>query len=298
MEPVQDQDLTGTTVSRYTIVAMIAAGGQGTVYRGRDQQLCRDVAIKVLNPERVPDPAARRRLKVEAQVLSRLNNPYVAGVHDLVTERGRDFMVMEYVPGATLREVLAGGPLPVPEVLRLGRQLARGLAAAHDAYIVHCDVKPANIKITTSGELKILDFGLAKLMPAAAVLDNASRTGSDGAVMGTVPYMSPEGLRGETTDRRIDIFSAGAVLYEMATGFPAFPQRNLARLVEAIQHAEPQAPSVVNPSVPLALENVIVRAMQKEPGARYQHALEMAESLEELTSGGRSIGRRAVASIA
>lgn len=299
MEPVHDQDLTGMTASHYSIVALIAAGGQGRVYRGRDRRLYREVAIKVLSSDRLRDPAARRRLKSEAQVLSRLNHPNVARVYDFVTQDGRDFMVMEYVPGATLREVLAGGPLPAAEVLRLGSQLARGLAAAHEAYVVHCDIKPGNIKITSSGELKILDFGLARLMPAAAVLDNASRTESDAAIVGTVPYMSPEGLRGETTDRRIDIFSAGVVLYEMATGFPAFPQRNLARLVEAIQHAEPEAPSAVNPHLPLALEDVIVKAMQKDPDRRYQRALEMAESLEDLTPAGRPLGApRAIESIA
>ena len=287
MEPVQDEDLTGQTVGPYRIVALIGTGGQGRVYRGLHRRLPREVAIKVLASDRLCDPAARRSLVLEASALSRLSHPHVAGIHDLLSHSGRDFLVMEFVPGATLRDVLAGGPLPPWEVLRLGAQMARGLAAAHAANIVHRDVNPSNIKITTGGELKILDFGLAKLLRAGALLDNASRTPTDAAVVGTIPYMSPEQLRGDAADPRGDVFSAGVVLYEMATGCPAFPQRSLATLIEAIQHVEPQAPSAVNPLVPLALEDVIVRAMQKDPRDRQQGALEMAASLEELAPVGR-----------
>jgi eukaryotic-like serine/threonine-protein kinase len=281
MASVDDIDLTGRTMGRYSIVALIATGGQGRVYRGRDECLRRDVAIKVLSPRGVAD-VARRRLITEARVLSRLNHRNVAGIYDFVSDAGRDFIVMEFVPGATLREILAGGPLPAYEVLRLGAQMARGLASAHAANVVHRDVKPANLKITSSGELKILDFGIARLLPAGALLDNATRTATSGGVMGTIPYMAPEQLQGEDADERTDIFSIGTVLYEMATGSAAFPQRNVAALVEAILHEDPPSPSTINPHVPLALEYVITQAMQKGRRERYQSALELASSLEML----------------
>jgi serine/threonine protein kinase len=227
---------------------------------------------------------------MEAQALSRLNHPHVARVYDFVVENGRDYIVMEFVAGATLRDMLAGGPLPAGEVLRLGSQIAHGLACAHAANVVHRDIKPANLKITSFGELKILDFGLAKLLPAGAILDNATRTPASGAVVGTVPYMAPERLRGEDADERSDIFSAGTVLYEMATGTAAFPQRNIAALVEAIQHEEPAAPTAVNPHLPVALERIILKAMQKDRAMRHGSAGELAASLDRLS--GRAAPRR------
>jgi len=290
MTPVEDVDFTGRTVDHYAIVALIQAGGQGRVYRGRDQRLHRDVAIKVLRPAHAPDSISRRLLITEARALSRMNHPHVAGVYDFVTQGERDFMVMEYVPGATLQEILAGGPLPPPEVLRLGSQLARGLAASHAANVVHCDIKPGNLKITSSGELKILDFGVARLLPAGLLLDSAT-TPSGTTVVGTVPYMAPEQLRGEKADERSDIFSVGVVLYEMATGRHAFPDRNLARLVEAIQHQDPPPASAVNPLVPRALEDIITDTMQKEASERPQSAIELAVTLEELIPGSRSLAR-------
>jgi serine/threonine-protein kinase len=285
MEPDKDEDLTGRTVDHYAIVALIGAGGQGHVYRGRDERLHRDVAIKVLRPGR-GSAAGRRGLIAEARTLSLLNHPHVAGVYDFVTHGRRDFLVMEFVPGATLRDILAGGPLPSWEVVRLGAQVARGLAAAHAANVVHRDIKPSNLKITSSGELKILDFGVAKLMPAGTVVDNTTRTPSRVSGGGTIPYMAPEQLRGEPSDQRSDIFSVGVVLYEMATGYAAFPQRNLAALVEAVQHQEPAQPTAANPHVPVAVEQVIAMAMRKDPAARYQSASAMAEALEALMPHG------------
>jgi eukaryotic-like serine/threonine-protein kinase len=282
MAPVKDEDLTGRTVDHYEIVALIAAGGQGRVYRARDERLHRDVAIKVLDPVRAADPCRRAGLIAEARVLSLLNHPHVAGIYDFVTHGRRDFIVMEFVPGATLRDILAGGPLPSSEVVRLGAQIARGLAAAHEANVVHRDIKPSNIKVTSSGELKILDFGVATLMPSGAVVDNNTSDSSPSAIGGTVPYMAPEQLRNDTTDERTDIFSVGAVLYEMATGFMAFPQHNLAALIDAIEDQQPAPPTMVNPHVPVAVERIITRAMQKDPADRYQTAAELADSLEAL----------------
>ena len=280
MEPVKDDDLTGRTVDHYAIIALIAAGGQGRVYRGRDNKLHRDVAIKVLRGGR--DQLSRRGLIDEARTLSLLNHPHVAGIYDYVMQGRREFIVMEFVPGATLRDILASGPLPPWEVARLGAQVARGLAAAHAANIVHRDIKPSNLKITVSGELKILDFGVAKLLPAGELLDNSTRTPSRLTVGGTVPYMAPEQLRGDAADERSDIFSVGVVLYEMATGFPAFPQRNLAALVDAVQHQTPAPPTLVNPHVPVALERVITTAMRKDASERHQAAVELADALEAL----------------
>ena len=291
MTRVDDADLTGRRIDHYSIVALIAAGGQGRVYRGRDERLQREVAIKVLRVDRISDPAARRTLMTEARVLSRLNHPNVAGIYDFVTQGGCDYIVMEFVAGATLHDVLAGGPLPAAEVLRLGSQIAHGLACAHAASVVHRDIKPGNLKITSCGELKILDFGLAKLLPAAAIVDNGTRTTASGAVAGTVPYMAPERLRGEEADERSDIFSVGTVLYEMATGVPAFPQRSLAALVDAILHEEPAAPSAVNPHLPRALERIIVKSLQKGRTERHQSAAALAEALDQL-SGPTVLPRR------
>jgi serine/threonine protein kinase len=292
MQAMEEIDLTGRTVDHYEIVALIRGGAQGRVYRARDQRLKRDVAIKVLEPGGRAFACTRYGLIKEAQALSRLNHPHVPAVYDFVTDEDRDFMVMEFVAGATLQEVLTGGPLPASEVVRLGTQLARGLAAAHGAHIVHCDLKPANLKITSSGMLKILDFGIARRLPAAALRGDPVTT-TIFSVAGTVPYMAPEVLRGEAADERSDIFSAGVVLYEMATACLAFPQRTLPQLIEAIQSGEVVPPSIVNPAVPLALERIIAAAMRKEPAARYQDGRELAAALEDLMPSGKRHAARA-----
>jgi serine/threonine-protein kinase len=284
MHTMENIDFTGRTVDHYEIVALIRGGAQGRVYRGRDQRLKRDVAIKVLDPTGRAFASPRYGLIKEAQALSRLNHPQVPVVYDFVTDADRDFLVMEFVAGATLQEVLAGGPLPPPEVVRLGVQLARGLAAAHAANIVHCDLKPGNLKITSSGVLKILDFGIAQRLPLAALRDDSAST-TTVTVVGTVPYMPPEVLRGEGVDHRSDIFSAGAVLYEMATACLAFPQRNLPQLIDAIEDGHVIPPSIVNPAVPLALELVITTALKKQAAQRYQTAIDMATALERLMPG-------------
>jgi serine/threonine protein kinase len=291
MQATKDIDFTGRTVDHYEIVALIRGGAQGRVYRARDQRLKRDVAIKVLEPDGRTLACTRYGLIKEAQALSRLNHPHVPVVYDFVTDADRDFMVMEFVAGATLQEVLTGGPLPSSEVVRLGVQLARGLAAAHAANIVHCDLKPANLKITSSGMLKILDFGIARRMPAATLRGEPLTTATV-SVVGTVAYMAPEVLRGGAADQRSDIYSAGAVLYEMATGSLAFPQRNLVQLVDAIHSGEIVPPSIVNPGVPLALERVITTALNNDAAARYQTAAGLAAALGALVpSGSRQAAR-------
>ena len=281
--PVEDDvDFTGRTIGRYVIVALIRAGAQGRVYRGRDSILGRPIAIKVLSGDETAVASSRQGLIAEARALSSVNHPSVAGVYDFVRHAQREFMVMEFIAGATLEEVLAGGPLPPAEVARLGAQLARGLAAIHAASIAHCDIKPANVKITSSGLLKIVDFGLARCLPATALVDSASTTAH--SIVGTLPYMAPEVLRGQRADDRSDIFSAGAVLYEMATACRAFPQRTLPALIEAIEKDDVTAPSRVNPSVSQTLERVVLRALKKTPSARYQTATALAEALDDLMS--------------
>ena len=278
MPPIEDADFTGQTIDRYVIVAHIGSGNQGRVYRGRDVILQRPVAIKVVNLDDSDFADARQSLIAEARALSSLSHPNVAGMYDFVTHGDRDFMVMEFIAGATLDEVVAGGPLPPSEVVRLGAQLARGLAAVHAAQIVHCDIKPANLKITSAGALKIFDFGIAKRLRSRALFDHTPATSP--MVAGTLPYMAPEVLRGQREGEQSDIYSMGAVLYEMATAGRAFPQRTLPALLDAIEEHEAIAPSRVNPVVPVALDRVILKALNKMPGARYETATELAQALE------------------
>jgi serine/threonine protein kinase len=280
MDPEYDVNFTGRIVDHYMIGGLIQAGGQGRVYRGRDQWLHRDVAIKVLRPR--GDSPPLYPLIAEARTLSRINDPHVAGVYDFVKQDSRDFLVMEFVPGATLQEVLFAGPMPPAEIVRLGAQMARGLAAAHTAGIIHCDIKPANIKITSAGDLKILDFGVAALTRTDPHLDESTQDVSGPRISGTVPYMAPEQLRGEPVDERSDLFSAGVVLYEMATGKRAFPQKDLARLVEAIQHENPPRPSTLNPLISAAVDLVILKAIEKDQRMRYAGAATLAAALEHL----------------
>jgi serine/threonine protein kinase len=293
METANDQtDLIGTTLSRYAIVDLIGSGGMGRVYRARDGRLQRHVAIKVCNRLRGSQADVEPQLEAEARALSRLSDPHIAAIYDFLSESERDFIVMEFVAGVTLKELLVNGPLPFPEVVRLGKQMMQGLAAAHHAQLVHRDIKPANLKVTPTGELKILDFGLAQLLPPASDKNDArqltTRTHTEFGVVGTIPYMSPEQFCGGLADERSDIFSAGAVLYEMATGREAFPQNTMGSLVDAILHQEPVDPSLINREVPAAFDDLVGRAMEKRPSHRYQRASELEAALDAL-----SVGRRA-----
>ena len=213
----------GQRLSHYRVVERIGAGGMGVVYLAHDEQLDRDVAIKVLPTRSSTDEAAHKQFRKEALSLARLNHPNIATVHEFGSQDGVDFLVTEYIAGMTLDVKLASGPLAPDEVVRLGAQLAAGLAAAHQQGIVHRDLKPSNLRLTTDGRLKILDFGLARLLPRASELGlTATMTGQQ-ETSGTLPYMAPEQLSGEVADARTDIWSAGAVLYEMSTGKRAGP---------------------------------------------------------------------------
>jgi serine/threonine-protein kinase len=271
----------GQTLGHYCVVEKIGEGGMGVVYRARDTRLDRDVALKVLPAGTLADEVARKRFRKEALALAKLSHPNIATIHDFDTEEGVDFLVTEYIPGVTLSEKLAAGSLPLREIAHLGIQLAEGLAAAHERGIVHGDLKPGNLLVTSDRRLKILDFGMAKLLhpegPDATPTITETR-----AITGTLPYMSPEQLGGERPDPRNDIYSAGAVLYEMATGRRPFPEVRGLRLMDSILHQAPQAPSALNRRVSPALENIILKCLEKEPERRYQSARELRVDLERL----------------
>ena len=276
----------GQTLGHYRILEKIGAGGMGEVYRARDERLGREVAVKVLPPSLVPDESVRKRLRKEAQALSKLNHPNIEILFELGSKDGAEFLVVEYVPGVTLSDRLAQGPMPEREIARLGVQLANGLAAAHSQGIVHCDLKPSNLRTTPDGRLKILDFGIAKSLRVTREsskhnVTTESTTGGQG-VVGTLPYMAPEQLRSEPADARSDLYSAGAVLYEMATGQRAFRDGVAPRLTDAILHQAAVPPRAVNASISPELERIILKCLQKEPENRYQSAAELEVDLRQL----------------
>ena len=270
----------GQRLSHYLIQEQIGAGGMGVVYRAHDEQLDRDVAIKVLPPRMLADDAAQKRFRKEALSLARLNHPNIATIHEFGSENGVDFLVTEYIAGITLNIKLAQGPLPAAEVMRLGAQIAEGLAAAHQQGIVHRDLKPGNVRLTSDGRVKILDFGLAQIMPHPSETGVTATLTQSQETSGTLPYMSPEQLSGELADARSDIWAAGAVLYEMSTGKRPFQESVQALLINAILNKAPDPPSKLNPAVPAALDAVILKALAHDRAQRYQSAEELAADLE------------------
>ena len=276
----------GRTLGHFLILEKIGSGGMGEVYRAHDEHLERDVAVKVLPPGMLADDAARKRFRQEALALSKLNHPNIATVHDFVSEAQADFLVMECVPGTTLAEKLATGPLPEKDILALGIQLAEGLAAAHDQGVIHCDLKPGNLRITPERRLKVLDFGLARFLGAAG---DSGPTQTEALVRdaaGTLPYMPPGQLNGAPPETRSDLYSAGAVLYEMATGQRLFPhEREPQRQLVAILHQAPRPPRALNPHISPGLESIILKCLEKDPDHRYQSAREMVADLRRLGAG-------------
>ncbi len=274
----------GQRLSHYTIIEQIGRGGMGVVYRAHDEQLDRDVAIKVLPSGLLADEAARRRFRKEALSLARLNHPNIATVHEFGSENGIDFLVTEFIAGITLDAKLARGPLATSEVLRLGGQIAEGLGEAHRQGIVHRDLKPGNIRLTTDGRVKILDFGLAQIIMPNADQSLATTSTQSQETSGTLPYMSPEQLSGEATDARSDIWAAGAVLYEMSTGKRPFPQTVNALVINAILNHAPEPPSSLNPAIPPALDGIMLKALARNRSQRYQSAGELGVALSGLTA--------------
>jgi hypothetical protein len=285
----------GRSIGHYRVVSALGAGAMGEVYRARDEKLDRDVALKVLPAGLLADGGARSRFRKEATALSRLSHPHVAMLLDFDSADGVDFLAMELVPGKTLAEELQGGPLPAKDVVRLGAQLARGLKAAHDQGVIHRDLKPGNLALTDDGLLKVLDFGVARLVAPRAEQpgeDTATHT-APGKAVGSPPYMSPEQFLGKDVDARTDLYSAAAVLYELATGRRPFGDHHGGELADAILHHPPVPPSAVNASVPPGLEAVILKSLEKDPALRHQTAGDLLADLDRLARDGASVGRRA-----
>ena len=274
----------GSRLGQYVIREQIGAGGMGVVYRAHDERLDRDVAVKVLPVGSVTEAGARR-LRKEALSLSRLNHPNIETVYDFNSQEGVDFLVAELVPGTTLSDRLAAGALPGKEIVRLGAQLAEGLEAAHRSGLLHCDLKPGNLRVTPDGRLKILDFGLAKQFGSTNEAEKTTTIDVTVGIVGTVAYMAPEQLHGEAADMRTDIYSAGAVLYEMATARPPFQAKTGPLLIESVLNRSPITPALVNRRIPPALERVILKAMDKDPDRRYQSARELLVDLRRLEAG-------------
>ena len=280
----------GQTISHYQVLEKLGEGGMGVVYKAKDTHLGRLVAIKVLPAERVANPERKRRFIQEAKAASALNHPNIVTIHDIASESGHDFIVMEYVAGKTLDQLIGRKGLKLSETLKYGIQMADALAVAHAAGIVHRDLKPANVMVTEKGLVKVLDFGLAKLTEAApgdeagetlSAADEAPHT-EEGAILGTVAYMSPEQAEGKKVDARSDIFSFGSLLYEVITGRRAFRGETKVSTLSAILKEEPKPPSSVAEDVPRDLEKIVARCMRKDPGRRFQLMEDVKIALEEL----------------
>ena len=282
---------TGTKLAHYEITSQIGKGGMGVVYKARDLHLDRFVAVKVLPPEKVSDPDRKRRFVQEAKAASALNHPSIITVHDIASDADQDFIVMVYVEGKALNQLIGRKGLRITEALGYAAQIADGLAKAHAAGIVHRDLKPSNIMVRDDGVVKILDFGLAKLTDTLAADEFVStRTAGrieephteEGTIVGTVAYMSPEQLEGRKVDARSDIFSFGSLLYEMLTGRQAFRRDSRAATMVAIKSEDPTPTHEILSAIPPQVEEALARCLRKDPQRRWQNASDLKVVLQDL----------------
>jgi len=291
----------GSRLGPYEILSPLGAGGMGEVYKARDTKLDRLVAVKVLPDSLASDREALARFEREAKAVAALSHGNILAIHDFVVHEGVAFAVMELLEGETLRELVSGGPLPVRKTIDYARQVCSGLAAAHAKGIVHRDLKPDNLFVTHDGRVKILDFGLAKSSARAASTDGQTHSPTvsaytePGTVMGTVGYMSPEQIQGRLADARSDLFSLGAVLYEMLTGRRAFQRETAAETMTAILREEPAEIEIPGTSVSPLLDRIVRHCLEKKPEQRFQSATDIAFDLETFSgaAAGMSSGKTA-----
>jgi len=276
----------GQTLGHYCIFGKLGEGGMGVVYLARDERLEREVALKVLPEGLLADEAAHKRFRKEALALSKLNHPNIAAVYDFDSEDGVDFLVMEYVQGTSLADRVRCGALPEREVASIGMQIAQALEEAHEHGVVHRDLKPGNMLLTPKGRAKVLDFGLARLLMSPDDWGPTESITKSHAVIGTLPYMAPEQLRGEGADVRTDIHAVGGVLYEMATGKRPFREELSSRLIDAILHHPPIPPRAVSSKISPELERIVLKCLEKDPDNRYQSAKDLEVDLRQLTTVG------------
>ena len=281
----------GETVTHYRILEKIGEGGMGVVYRAEDTRLGRQVAVKFLSVKLAQDAVALERFQREARAASALNHPNICALYDIGRHNDVPFLVMEMLDGQTLRRAIDGAPLPTETMLEYAVQIADALSAAHQLGIVHRDIKSANIFVTGRGQIKIVDFGLAKLVQQPSNPNFASETAPTapahqatemGQTLGTLSYMSPEQARGDEIDARSDLFSAGVVLYEMSTGREPFSGATAVRILDAVLHHNPPAPSSINVKLPAEVDHIVFKALEKDREMRYQTAAELRADLKRL----------------
>src|SRR6202790_2791480 len=283
----------GQTLRRYRIVGCLGEGGMGVVFRAEDPRLEREVALKILKQDALYDEDSKRKFRLEARALSRLLHPNIATLFDFDSDRGIDFLVLEFVPGESLARMLANGPLPEPRARAIALDVTEGLQAAHEKGIVHRDLKPGNVVITPRGRAKVLDFGLARVMPGAANLTQSATVSVPSALVGTVPYMSPEQVRDGRVDASSDLYALGALLFEMTTGKRPFGGEDLLSLLYQIVHEPAPLLRIVRPGLSAELEAVVARCLEKAPLRRFSDAAALLRALRgESSDDGRGLPTR------